>query len=97
LTLDHVPKRFCASKRIVRPGQVDGVCMYFRATFADDIAFSTGPEGTKTHWPMLLYRTAARVYRVGESFTMQVEAPDLSEPHDWSWRIGSLSSQFFER
>jgi len=92
LTLDQVPKRFCASKRITRRGQVDGICMYFRATFDDDIAFSTGPGCTKTHWPMLLYRTAARVYRVGEIVTMQVEAPDLSEPHHWSWRIDTLSS-----
>jgi protein arginine N-methyltransferase 1 len=92
LTLDHIPKRFCVTKPIVRRGQVDGICMYFKATFDDDISFSTGPEATKTHWPMLLYRTAARVYRVGETFEMQVETPDLSEHHYWSWQIGSLRS-----
>ena len=89
LTLDHIPKQFCVSKPIVRRGQVDGICMYFKATFDDDIAFSTGPEAPKTHWPMLLYRTVARVYHVGETFEMQVEAPDLSEHHYWSWLIGS--------
>jgi len=51
LTLDHIPKRFCVSKPIVRRGQVDGICMYFKATFDDDIAFSTGPDATKTHGP----------------------------------------------
>ena len=89
LTLDHIPKRFCVSKPVVRRGQVDGICMYFKATFDDDITFSTGPEAPKTHWPMLLYRTVARVYHVGETFEMQVEAPDLSEYHYWSWLIGS--------
>jgi len=88
LTFDHIPKRFCVSKPVVRRGQVDGVCMYFKATFDDDIGFSTGPEAIKTHWPMLLYRTAARMYRVGEIFEMQVEAPDLSDHYCWAWRIG---------
>jgi protein arginine N-methyltransferase 1 len=92
LTLDNLPKRFQASKPIIRSGQVNGICTYFKATFDEDIAFSTGPEATKTHWPMLLYRTAAEVYRAGEIFEMHVEAPDLSEPHYWSWRIGAQRS-----
>lgn len=89
ITLDQIPKRFCVTKPIVRPGQADGICMYFKATFDDDIAFSTGPNAVKTHWPMLLYRTAARAYRVSEIFEMQVQVPDLSELHYWSWQIGS--------
>lgn len=89
LTLDQLPKRFCLTKPVVKRGAVDGICMYFKAIFDDEISFSTGPEALKTHWPMLFYRTAARPYRIGESFELQVEAPNLSEPHSWSWRIGS--------
>jgi hypothetical protein len=66
--------------------------MYFKATFDDDISFSTGPESAKTHWPMPLYRTQALKYRSGEIFEMQVETPDLSEHHYWSWRIGTPRS-----
>src|SRR6476620_5908792 len=68
LTLDQIPKRFFVSKPIIRAGQVDGICMYFRAIFDDDISLSTGPEAAKTHWWMLLYRTPARIYRAGEIF-----------------------------
>jgi precorrin-6B methylase 2 len=87
LTLDQIPKRFSVTKPIIRCGQVDGICMYFKATFDADISFSTGPDAVKTHWPMLLYRTPARFYRAGQIFEMQVEAPDLSEHIDWSWTI----------
>jgi type I protein arginine methyltransferase len=87
LTLDQIPKRFFVSKPIIRAGQVDGICMYFRAIFDDDISLSTGPEAAKTHWWMLLYRTPARIYRAGEIFGMQVEVPDLSEHRGWSWQI----------
>jgi SAM-dependent methyltransferase len=87
LTLDQIPKRFFVSKPIIRAGQVDGICMYFRAIFDDDISLSTGPEAAKTHWWMLLYRTPARIYRAGEIFGMQVEVPELSEHRGWSWQI----------
>lgn len=87
LTRDQIPKRFSVNKPVERRGQVDGICMYFKATFDADISFSTGPEAVKTHWPMLLYRTPVRNYRAGEIFEMQVEIPDLSEHLGWSWQI----------
>lgn len=77
------------SKPIIRRGQVDGVCIYFKAIFDEDISFSTGPDSVKTHWPMLLYRTPVRIYRAGETFEMQVEVPDLSEHVGWAWQIDS--------
>lgn len=61
--------------------------MYFKAAFDDEISISTGPETANTHWPILLYRTPARICRVGEIFGMQVEAPELSEYLDWTWKI----------
>jgi protein arginine N-methyltransferase 1 len=87
LTLEKVPSRLTVSKPIVRHGQLDGICMYFKAAFDDDISFSTGPQAPKTHWPMLLRRTPARRYDVGQTFSMQVEAPDLCEYLDWTWQI----------
>ena len=89
LTLEQIPKRFLVSKPVVRNGQVDGISIYFKAVFADDISFSTGPGSVKTHWPMLLYRTPVRAYRTGEIFNMKVEAPDLSDHLGWSWQIDS--------
>jgi len=87
LTLDQSPKRFSVSKPVIRAGQVDGICMYFKAIFDDDISLSTGPEAAKHCWRMLLYRTPARIYRAGEIFGMQVEVPELSEHRGWTWQI----------
>ena len=89
LTLHQIPKRFSVSKPIIRRGQVDGVCIYFKAIFDEDISFSTGPDSVKTHWPMLLLPDTVRIYRVGEMFEMQVEVPDLSEHLGWAWQIDS--------
>jgi len=60
-----------------------------RRLFDDNISFSTGPQSAKTHWPMLLYRTPARIYSVGETFSLKVDTPDLSEHHKWSWQTDS--------
>ena len=89
LTRDQIPKRFLVSKPVLRDGQLDGISIYFNATFADDISFSTGPSSVRTHWPMLLYRTPVRAYGAGENFSMKVETPDLSDHLSWSWQIDS--------
>jgi len=88
LAREELPKHFSVSKPVVRRGQLDGICIYFKASFDDDIWFSTGPDARKTHWPMLVYRTPALEYNPGEIFAMRVETPDLTEYLDWSWHIG---------
>lgn len=88
LTRDRVPSRFATSKRIVRSGQIDGIAIYFKAMFDGDIGFSTGPEGPRTHWPMLLYRIEASSHRAGEVVSLEVEAPDISDYRGWTWRLG---------
>jgi protein arginine N-methyltransferase 1 len=92
LTLDQIPKRFSVSKPTRRRGQMDGICMFFKATFDADLSFSTGPDAVKTHWPMLLYRTPARAYSAGDAFEMQIEVPDLSEYLGWTWKIENRES-----
>lgn len=88
LTVDQIPKCFSVRKPVGRRGEVNGICMYFKAIFDDEISFSTGPDAVKTHWPMFLYRTPTRLYEVGEIFQMQVEVPELSDHLCWSWTIG---------
>jgi len=83
LRSDDLPERFSARKRIVRHGQIDGLCIYFEVSFDDDIKFSTGPGARKTHWPMLLYRTSENSYLVGESVDIEAEFGDLADYHTW--------------
>jgi protein arginine N-methyltransferase 1 len=73
LTRDQIPKKQVIKKPIIRNGQMDGVCMYFKVIFEDCFAFSTGPFHPKTHWPMLLYRTPATFYTIGKTFQMNFE------------------------
>jgi protein arginine N-methyltransferase 1 len=89
LTRDEFPRRFSVRKRVRGLGQLDGICIYFRALFDDKIAFSTGPDAVKTHWPMLFYRTPAQAYQPNQIFALEVEVPDLSDYLAWSWHISS--------
>jgi len=87
LTRAEIPSQFRVAKPVVRSGQVDGICIYFKAIFDDDISFSTGLGPVKTHWPMLLYRTPARSCHAGGELRLTIEAPDLSDYFGWSWQI----------
>ena len=89
LTREEFPRRFSVCKPVKRVGQLDGICMYFKAIFDDEITFSTGPDAVKTHWPMLFYRRPAQAYRLGQVFALEVEVPDLSDCLEWSWHVAS--------
>jgi protein arginine N-methyltransferase 1 len=93
LKRDQLPRRFSTSKPVKRAAQRDGICMYFKAIFVNEIAFSTGPDAVKTHWPMLFYRTPAQAYQPGESLSIEVEVADLSYYLHWSWRVGAEAGE----
>jgi protein arginine N-methyltransferase 1 len=90
ITLEQLPRRFNILKPIQKSGQLDGICVYFKAIFDDEITFCTGPRSAKTHWPMLLYRAAAQSCRADDDFELRVDAPELSDYLNWSWQIGIL-------
>ncbi|MCE9555040.1 MAG: methyltransferase domain-containing protein [Planctomycetes bacterium] len=86
LTRDGIPRRFHIRKRIAHPGRLDGICMYFKASFDDDISFSTAPTAPKTHWNIPLYRMPGRVYDAGEPLEMNVDVPKLADHLTWTWK-----------
>jgi len=86
LTRDAIPRRLNLRKRIIRPGRMDGICLYFKASFDDDISFSTAPTAPKTHWNIPMYRMPGRAYEVGESLEMSVDVPRLADYLTWTWK-----------
>ena len=89
VTRDQLPAQFHVRKPVVRPGQMDGICSFFRARFDDSLSFTTAPGDAKTHWSMPLYRTPVREYGAGEIFHMTVDVPELSDHLAWRWSFGA--------
>lgn len=79
---DHVRVRKTASRR----GTMDGLALYFRVVFDDDLSFDTSPMSPVSHWRSRLFRIPARRLEIGETFEVELDLPDPTDVH--SWRVG---------
>ncbi|WP_052959106.1 methyltransferase domain-containing protein [Methanoculleus sediminis] len=80
----EIPKSIEISKKVVRSGSMDGLCLYFRVIFDDEINFDTSPLSPRTHWDHPFFRTARKRYAQGEtiSFKFTMDVPTRRET--WS-------------
>ena len=85
---DEIPKLIDGSKKVVNPGHMDGICLYFRAIFDEEVILDTSPLQTRTCWKNPLFRTESRYYDAGESisFRLNMEVPFKKET--WSLELG---------
>ncbi|RFF31566.1 methyltransferase domain-containing protein [Wenzhouxiangella sediminis] len=78
---------FRARKTASRPGRMDGLALYFRVVFDQDLSFDTSPLSAVTHWRSRLFRVPARRLETGESFEIELDLPDPTNIHSWRMRI----------
>jgi protein arginine N-methyltransferase 1 len=72
---------------VVRPGRLDGFCLYFRAIFDEQISFTTSPlEADRTHhWANLFYRVAAEPHEAGDVIEFTLNMGDVRNRNTWAW------------
>lgn len=66
-------------------GQIDGVYLYFRAAFDDEIAIDTTPVKPQSHWAQTLFRIEQTPVRQGTAVRFQLEIG--SYLHEATWRL----------
>ena len=71
------------SKKVVRPGRMDGLCLHFRVIFDDEINIDTSPLSEYTHWGNRLFRTERRNYKSGDDVLFTISMVELSNPRTW--------------
>lgn len=81
---DALPTELAATRSVERPGVMDGLCLFFRVVFDEDVRFDTAPHHTNTSWHNRLLRTPCREYDDGEEITYTVEADPLYDTGAWS-------------
>ena len=74
---NEIPQIIETTKKVIRSGSMDGICLYFRVIFDDEINFDTSPLHARTSWPNPLFRTENRHYEEGEniSYKLTMEVP----------------------
>lgn len=80
----EIPNSIETTKNVVRPGQMDGLCLYFKVIFDDEIGFDTSPLSPFTHWDHPLFRTERRAYARGEELSLKINLEDPTRRETWS-------------
>jgi protein arginine N-methyltransferase 1 len=82
---DELPKKFFHRRRIVRDGQLDGLCFFWRAEFDGVTDLDTCPtaKGRAFHWRNLFYRMESERVCAGQYIEHELEMTDLTSFKDW--------------
>jgi len=86
--INELPHVLTAERVVARAGSLDGICVYFRTLFDDDLSFSTSPLDPMTSWSNRVFRTETREYQVGDRISYRVEMPDLAFGDTWAVTMG---------
>lgn len=88
VSADEIPQSLSASREVVEPGVMDGLCLFFGVVFDDEIRFSTSPTTPRTHWTNRLLRTSPEAYERGDVVSYTVSFGDVENTGTWSVTVG---------
>ncbi len=86
-TTNDLPSLIAASKRVIRSGQMDALCIYFRVIFDDEISFDTSPFHTHTSWRNLVFRVDSKNFEAGENIEYEINVIDITNTETWTISI----------
>jgi type I protein arginine methyltransferase len=87
VTPKDLPNYLAYERPVNAEGIMDGFCVYFRASFDDDLSFTSSPALPVTNWAVPLLRVAPRTVQPGELIRLDLEAENLSLPKTWRWNL----------
>ncbi len=85
---NDMPRVVRATREVKRAGALDGLCVYFRAWFDDEISLSTSPLEEFTHWGNRLFRFDGRHFESGATISYELRMEELVKPESWQVTLG---------
>ncbi|HSP77589.1 MAG TPA: 50S ribosomal protein L11 methyltransferase [Myxococcaceae bacterium] len=87
LRAGSLPSRVRAVRPVVREGRVDGLGLFYRASFDSELGFETLPTRPQAPTPLLLLRVDSRDFARYDSIRLELALPDLADVTTWRWRF----------
>jgi protein arginine N-methyltransferase 1 len=84
---DDIPTRIAYRNTAVRDGRIDGICIYFKAFFDQEVIIDSSLSGMTTNWGRYMYRIEATGVNAGEAVEYDLEIGSLINDGTWalSW------------
>jgi predicted RNA methylase len=82
---DDISKSVTCRKTVIRPGAADGISIYFKTRFDEDISFDTALDSPKTSWsPTPLFRIPRRTFKLNDVITLMLRVDNFHDVSTWS-------------
>lgn len=82
-----LPASVTRSCRVVRAGEMDGLCLYFRAIFDEDTDFDTSPMSRYVCWANYFFRTESKHYLENATIRYSLSFGEISKIETWRLEI----------
>lgn len=80
---DSRPAHWNQSKPVIRGGQMDGFCLFFKVIFDEEVSIDNSPFSKRTSWNCHLIRTENLSLKEGDILDVEWEINDLSDVRSW--------------
>ncbi|WP_224361217.1 methyltransferase domain-containing protein [Hyalangium versicolor] len=85
--LGEMPRSLRFTRTVRRAGRLDGFCVFYRASFDEEMSFSASPLRENNPMPMMLLRVDSRAFSLGDALSLDLEMPELEDVTSWRWRF----------
>jgi protein arginine N-methyltransferase 1 len=86
---EDIPNELEYVRVVKHAGRLDGLIVYFRCSFDEELEITTGPfQNRASHWKYWLLRVESQLFKEGDRLYFKLEAEDLRVPTTWHWFVG---------
>jgi protein arginine N-methyltransferase 1 len=77
-------KRVCYRNTADQDGRIDGLCLYFKAFFDDEVSIENSPMGLANHWALRMFRIEATEVGRGDVVEYDLEIDSFIDDSTWA-------------
>jgi len=83
-SVDDIAKSFTSRKRVTHSGGCDGISIYFKTIFDDDITFDTALDSPNTAWWPPFFRIPRREFEANDVIALTLRIDKWHDQRSWS-------------
>jgi len=82
-----MPRQVTFSRKVTRPGRLDGYAVFFRVQVDRDLVLSSSPLDPRRapHWGFRILRTERDDFGMGDEMSVSLSVGSWSDPDTWRW------------
>ncbi len=80
-----IPKTLNYRKTVIRDGRMDGLYLYFKVIFDDEIYFDTSPLSRNTSWRIWVFRVESREFKKEDVLEFNWVVDDIENIRTWNF------------